>query len=175
MIIFSYNFHLVFSILFLLFIDKYFIDLNIISVYFMLLTFHLPDLDIESSKVSKKFKITSLIICFLSKHRGFMHSLITFSLVSSFFNIIAYILDLPNILYGSMIGYGSHLLGDMSTPMGIPLLWPLKFRFKIPILCKFKYITKIIWILLFSYLLMEDVEIIHRIKNILLNNYYLIK
>lgn len=33
-----------------------------------------------------------------------------------------------------MIGYLSHLLADMLTPSGIPLFWPYRKRFRIPLI-----------------------------------------
>ena len=33
-----------------------------------------------------------------------------------------------------MLGYLSHILADMLTPAGVPLLWPCRWRFRLPIL-----------------------------------------
>lgn len=33
-----------------------------------------------------------------------------------------------------VLGYLSHILADMLTPAGVPLLWPCRWRFRLPIL-----------------------------------------
>lgn len=60
-------------------------------------------------------------------HRGLTHSLAGLAL----FSMAAYILPIPFIPF--VIGYVSHLLLDMLTPMGIPVFWPLSLNVKIPI------------------------------------------
>jgi inner membrane protein len=35
---------------------------------------------------------------------------------------------------GLVLGYLSHILADMLTPAGVPLLWPCRWRFRLPIL-----------------------------------------
>ena len=35
---------------------------------------------------------------------------------------------------GMVLGYLSHILADMLTPAGVPLLWPCRWRFRLPIL-----------------------------------------
>ena len=45
--------------------------------------------------------------------------------------------EAPWLLSGAVkdaliVGYLSHLLGDWLTPMGIPLLWPWRRRFRLP-------------------------------------------
>ena len=37
-------------------------------------------------------------------------------------------------LQGLVLGYLSHILADMLTPAGVPLLWPCRWRFRLPIL-----------------------------------------
>lgn len=37
-------------------------------------------------------------------------------------------------LQGMVLGYLSHILADMLTPAGVPLLWPCRWRFRLPIL-----------------------------------------
>ena len=63
------------------------------------------------------------------KHRGITHSFIAL-VVLGFITKAAY----PNILTPVLIGYGSHLILDTLTPMGIPWLWPKKTKYKIPII-----------------------------------------
>jgi inner membrane protein len=33
-----------------------------------------------------------------------------------------------------IIGYLSHILADMLTPAGVPLLWPCRWRFRLPLI-----------------------------------------
>ncbi|WP_016586708.1 metal-dependent hydrolase, partial [Yersinia pestis] len=40
----------------------------------------------------------------------------------------------PDVFHAMIIGYFSHLLADMITPAGVPLLWPCRWRFSIPLL-----------------------------------------
>lgn len=61
---------------------------------------------------------------FITKHRGIMHTLIP-----PIF-LIGTIMWTSNLYYqylifGLSIGYVVHLLGDMATEMGAPILWPL--------------------------------------------------
>ncbi|STW30033.1 inner membrane protein [Klebsiella michiganensis] len=35
---------------------------------------------------------------------------------------------------GLVLGYLSHILADMLTPAGVPLLWPCRWRFRLPLL-----------------------------------------
>ncbi len=62
------------------------------------------------------------------KHRGVTHSLMALVVMGlmakTFF---------PDILIPVLIGYGSHLILDTLTPMGIPWLWPIKTKFKVPV------------------------------------------
>lgn len=44
-------------------------------------------------------------------------------------------LDRPaDAIQGMVLGYLSHILADMLTPAGVPLLWPCRWRFRLPIL-----------------------------------------
>jgi len=33
-----------------------------------------------------------------------------------------------------VLGYLSHIVADMLTPAGVPLLWPCRWRFRLPVL-----------------------------------------
>jgi membrane-bound metal-dependent hydrolase YbcI (DUF457 family) len=35
-------------------------------------------------------------------------------------------------IQGMVLGYLSHILADMLTPAGVPLLWPCRWRFRLP-------------------------------------------
>ncbi|MFP3019460.1 MAG: metal-dependent hydrolase [Arsenophonus sp.] len=95
----------------------------------------LPDIDHPSSHLGRLFRFISIPICRLYGHRGFTHSflawflimLLSTQLLNSYFVSDA-------LLQAFLLGYFSHLIGDMLTKKGIPFLWPLKFSFCFPIL-----------------------------------------
>ena len=90
-----------------------------------------PDLDIGNSRIKRNFFIWLITIPLtLFGHRTWSHSLITLSV----FVFLTFWLE----GYYSMgmlafsIGYASHILGDFMTPRGVPLLYPLKTKFRSP-------------------------------------------
>ncbi|MGB9812381.1 MAG: metal-dependent hydrolase [Thermovenabulum sp.] len=94
----------------------------------------IPDIDMPGSKIGRKAKPASFILNKTVGHRGIMHSLlgaiITAFIVKMYlslqhFNYIIPGLNEAKITAGLLIGYLSHLLGDMMTKEGIPLLYPL--------------------------------------------------
>lgn len=69
-------------------------------------------------------------------HRGFTHSLL-----AVFIGLTLFYLKVPDswiipadALQGLVLGYLSHILADMITPAGVPLLWPCRWRFRLPLL-----------------------------------------
>ena len=87
----------------------------------------IPDIDNEKSMVGSNIKILSKLINKISGHRGFTHAPL---LLAVFFIAMYYVMKhyqfeyyMP-VLYGYTIGYTSHLLLDMLTKNGIPLLYP---------------------------------------------------
>ena len=52
-----------------------------------------------------------------------------------------------------MLGYLSHILADMLTPAGVPLLWPCRWRFRLPILVpqKGNQLERVLCMALFVY------------------------
>lgn len=89
----------------------------------------MPDIDTPNSKFGSKFlcPITERPV---SSHRGFTHSIVGMLLIVG---IIGLLLPIEITKYVG-IGYLSHLLADMLNPAGVPLLWPNKARFRIPII-----------------------------------------
>jgi inner membrane protein len=87
-----------------------------------------PDIDNKKSMVGSKMKITSTITNKIFGHRGITH---TPALLIVFFAIIfGCLLGTGNmqflpLLVGFTMGCASHLLLDMFTKGGIPLLFPL--------------------------------------------------
>ncbi len=69
-------------------------------------------------------------------HRGFTHSLLAvFALLATFYLKVPESWFIPaDALQGMVLGYLSHILADMLTPAGVPLLWPCRWRFRLPIL-----------------------------------------
>lgn len=62
-------------------------------------------------------------------HRKFTHSL-AFTVCTAGITLIA---GFPIMALGLSIGTISHLLGDMMTPSGVPLLYPIKKKYKLPV------------------------------------------
>ncbi|MBA5724065.1 metal-dependent hydrolase [Candidatus Liberibacter sp.] len=94
----------------------------------------IPDMDHPKSFLARRLKFISIPTSKIFGHRGFTHSLIA---VFMFFFLLHRNLSsiIPADFMDSMIiGYISHLLADSLTAGGVPLLWPLPWRFRLPIL-----------------------------------------
>ena len=78
----------------------------------------LPDLDHPRSLLGRQLPWISGPLSRLFGHRGFTHSLLA--------------VGMGAVKDALIVGYLSHLLGDWLTPMGIPLLWPWRRRFRLP-------------------------------------------
>ncbi|CDL80881.1 metal-dependent hydrolase [Xenorhabdus szentirmaii] len=102
----------------------------------VLLASLLPDIDHPHSTLGRLFRFISIPIAKLCGHRGFTHSLLALIVgITLFQTEMPSDWPIPTDFFHSMIiGYISHLIADMLTPAGIPLLWPLRLRFCIPIL-----------------------------------------
>lgn len=89
----------------------------------------LPDLDHPRSYIGNKVPVAPTITRMVLGHRGGLHSLIAALGVG----LVA------NLIWGTSVGmvvavgYIAHLIGDMLTPSGVPLFWPLKVSVKIPL------------------------------------------
>lgn len=102
-----------------------------------LLTSLLPDIDHPQSLLGQRLRWLSLPIARVFGHRGFTHSLLAiFGAVGLFcLKLAPDGLFIPlDALHGMIIGYLSHIVADMLTPAGVPLLWPCRWRFRLPIL-----------------------------------------
>lgn len=96
-----------------------------------LLTSLLPDIDHPKSVLGQRLRWIALPIARAFGHRGFTHSLLAIAGGMALFQ-----LDVPrswpipaDALHAMIIGYFSHLLADMLTPAGVPLLWPMPLAF----------------------------------------------
>lgn len=84
----------------------------------------LPDIDCPDSTVGKLVKPLSWVITKILGHRTVFHSF--------WIPLALYFLPAPYNL-PIALGYLSHLLLDMLTPEGIIPLWPIPFRFSLPL------------------------------------------
>jgi len=101
-----------------------------------------PDIDQTTSSVWEKVRfgriLSGVISPLFGKHRFVSHSLIgiiIFAFASKFLlGIIGSVLlvDMNIVWIAFMIGFLSHLITDMLTRDGIPLLFPIPIRFGIP-------------------------------------------
>ncbi len=101
-----------------------------------LLTALLPDIDHPGSVIGQRLKWFSVPVARTFGHRGFTHSLL--AVIAAMLLIRAKAFHpgfIPaDVFHAMLIGYLSHLLADMLTPAGIPLFWPCRWRFRIPLL-----------------------------------------
>lgn len=89
----------------------------------------LPDIDHPQSYLGRRTKPLSVLINKCFGHRGFTHSLLS-TLILGVASAVYWSVN-PLFFGGFLLGYLSHLLGDMTTPSGIPLLYPNKKRYKL--------------------------------------------
>lgn len=138
----------------MLFILVYFYYPEFITPYGILtciITFKWPDIDHYWSTMSNKHKLMSKIIRLFCKQRGFTHSLVALAIICLPFFVLES--TFKGMVMGAIIGYGGHILADMSTEQGVELLWPIPLYIRIPILSVCPYIiTQMIWIFTFYYL-----------------------
>jgi inner membrane protein len=95
---------------------------NWIFVSLILFASLLPDIDHTESKFGRKVKI----IGYLFKHRGIFHSIFAVALFSYPFYHFGYV----NIALPILIGYVTHLVGDMITKQGIMPFYPIPLTVK---------------------------------------------
>lgn len=92
-----------------------------------------PDIDHPKSTLGQLMRPLSNIISAVFGHRGVTHS--TLAIVGCLWVLHEYA-DYSHLILPFLIGYLTHLAGDLLTPAGLPLLWPIKRRrnFALPIL-----------------------------------------
>lgn len=101
-----------------------------------------PDIDQPTSDLWDNFRLgpfIAKIICpAVGGHRHLSHSLIGLVVIGGLtqlaLNALSKIIliDMHIVWISFMIGVISHLISDMFTKEGLPLLWPLKWKFGIP-------------------------------------------
>lgn len=91
----------------------------------------LPDIDHPTSKVGKRVKPISVMINKLFGHRGFTHTILALLLFTYGLFLISTMLPVIikgyylAITIGLSVGYLSHILIDLLTISGLPLLYPI--------------------------------------------------
>lgn len=88
----------------------------------------LPDIDHPQAYLGRRIRVISVPIYKLFGHRGITHSFLFMGLIG--IASAVWWAKYPLFFGGLFIGILSHLLGDMSTPSGIPLFYPNKTRYK---------------------------------------------
>jgi inner membrane protein len=101
-----------------------------------------PDIDQPTSDFWDNFRLgpyVAKIICpALGGHRHISHSLVGLALIAFVSDFILRVLskiiliDMTIVWWSFMIGVVSHLIMDLPTKAGLPLLWPLKWKFGFP-------------------------------------------
>lgn len=104
----------------------------------------IPDIDQPTSDFWDNFRlgpfVAKVVVPALGGHRHISHSFLgiaLFALISKFLlyslaGIVTLNINPEIIWYAFMIGIASHILMDMPTKLGVPLLWPWRFKFGIP-------------------------------------------
>ncbi len=91
----------------------------------------LPDIDHPKSWMGRKLWPVSVPLAALIGHRGLTHSLV--AVAATLF--LAATFGMGWMALPAAVGYLSHLAADALTPSGVPLLWPVRWRFALP-LCR---------------------------------------
>lgn len=93
----------------------------------------LPDFDHPDAKLPRAFRwpgrTLAWLIGTLFGHRGLTHSVLGVGLLSAG---LAFVPHLPAFCYWAVIlGCVTHIVGDMATVSGVPLLWPFDRCFRL--------------------------------------------
>ncbi len=89
----------------------------------------LPDIDEPQSLIGRKTLGISNLIKFFFGHRGFTHSLLFVALLGIVLVTLSHFRILPlTVCAGLILGCLLHLVGDMMTPSGVPLLMPFSLQ-----------------------------------------------
>lgn len=91
----------------------------------------LPDIDHPKSWLGRRLYPISAVLSAVIGHRGVTHSLIA---VIALAVALIFAYDAHHgIVMALCVGYLTHLAGDFVTNSGIPLFWPIKRRFALPL------------------------------------------
>ena len=89
----------------------------------------LPDIDHPQSALGRRIPFLSVPIAKVFGHRGITHSILATLAVA--FVLTHWSGSRPDIIAPLCIGYLSHLGGDLLTPSGVPLFWPIRRTFSL--------------------------------------------
>jgi inner membrane protein len=81
----------------------------------------LPDIDHPQAPLRRKLGAVGNVGLFWLKHRGITHTLMALLIVALGAAVV-----LPHMIVPIVAGYASHLIADMLTKSGIPLLEPIR-------------------------------------------------
>lgn len=88
----------------------------------------IPDIDCHTSKIGHSCGGISKLIQFIFGHRTMFHSPIFYfilAMVLKNYGVSAFVLK------AGLLGITSHLLLDMLNPMGIPVLYPIPYNYRL--------------------------------------------
>ncbi|PPI86816.1 metal-dependent hydrolase [Candidatus Pantoea edessiphila] len=135
------NGHIIFAIASAIFAKNFILNALMIQADWwhlipaVLTTCLIPDIDHPRSLIGQKLRWISQPISVTFGHRGFTHSLLALITLWFFKNVFFRSLLMPDdVFQGMILGYFSHIVADMLTPAGVPLFWPYRKRFCIPII-----------------------------------------
>ena len=90
---------------------------------------YLPDLDHPNSTASRKLGVFRKLPSMFLRHRGLTHSFLG---VAGLTVLLAFVPGLPLwVAAGVLLGCLVHILGDMLTVSGCPILWPSKTTYRL--------------------------------------------
>jgi inner membrane protein len=85
----------------------------------------LPDIDHRHAPIRQKLGIVGDLLLFWLPHRGLTHSFLLWLVITGVGVLAAAPLQFPVLFALALsVGYGSHILADMMTQRGLPLLYP---------------------------------------------------
>lgn len=91
----------------------------------------LPDIDHRHAPIRQQLGFIGDILLFWLPHRGVTHSLVCWALVTALaiFGTVMFLKLAIIFPLALSAGYASHILADMTTQRGLPILYPWKANF----------------------------------------------